>query len=125
MELLFFFSFISATDYVETSLSYPRQRGDLSILESRYIVGAVNCLSFKYNMSGERIGRLNVYIVGQDEEVISLPWRLADNQSNEWEIAYVPIDAAQGFKVSNSNNTSENFSWSISNPRQFCETAVC
>lgn len=50
-------------------------------------------------MSGEDVGRLNVYIVGQDEET-SLPWRLAGNQGNEWKIAQVAIDAAQGFKVS-------------------------
>ncbi|KAL9958573.1 hypothetical protein ACROYT_G035603 [Oculina patagonica] len=87
-----------ATHYVQTSMSYPRQRGDLSILESQYIVGAVNCLSFYYFMSGEGVGSLNVNIVGQDEAT-SLLWRLAGNQSNEWEIAQVPIDAAQGFKV--------------------------
>ncbi len=81
-------------------MSYPRQRSDRSILESQYIVGAVNCLSFYYFMSGEGVGRLNVKIVGQDEAT-SLLWRLAGNQSNEWEIAQVPIDAAQGFKVSN------------------------
>ncbi|KAJ7382744.1 hypothetical protein OS493_033029 [Desmophyllum pertusum] len=57
-----------ATEYVETSMSYSRQRGNLSILEVRYLVGAVNCLSFYYYMSGEDVGRLNVYIVGQDEE---------------------------------------------------------
>ena len=89
----------AATEYVETSMSYSRQRGNLSILESEYLVGAVNCLSFYYYMSGEDVGRLNVYIVGQDEET-SLPWRLAGNQGNEWKIAQVAIDAAQGFKVS-------------------------
>ena len=81
-------------------MSYPRQRGDLSILESYYIVGVVNCLSFYYFMSGEDVGRLNVYVVGQNEAT-SLLWRLAGNQSNEWKIAQVPIDVAQGFKVSN------------------------
>ena len=88
----------SATDYVESSMSYPRQRGDLSILESHYIVGAVNCLSFYYFMPGEGVGRLNVYVVGQDEAK-SLLWRLAGNQGNEWKIAHLPIDAVQGFKV--------------------------
>lgn len=87
----------AATDYVQTSMSYPRQRGDLSALESHYIVGAVNCLSFLYYMSGD-VGRLNVYIVGQDEAT-SLLWRLAGNQGNEWNIAQLPIDAAEGFKV--------------------------
>lgn len=87
----------AATDYVQTSMSYPRQRGDLSVLESHYIVGAVNCLSFLYYMSGD-VGRLNVYIVGQDEAT-SLLWRLAGNQGNEWNIAQLPIDAAEGFKV--------------------------
>lgn len=88
----------AATDYVQTSMSYPCQRGDLSVLESHYIVGAVNCLSFLYYMSGEDVGRLNVYIVGQDEAT-SLLWRLAGNQGNEWNIAQLPIDAAEGFKV--------------------------
>ncbi|XP_078344750.1 uncharacterized protein LOC144630294 [Oculina patagonica] len=87
-----------ATDYVETSMSYPRQRGDVSILESQYIVEAVNCLRFYYFMSGEDIGRLNIYVVGQNEET-SLLWRLAGNQGNEWKIAQLPIDAVLGFKI--------------------------
>ena len=79
-------------------MSYPRQRGDLSILESYYIVRVANCLRFSYFMSGEGIGRLNVYAVGQDEAT-SLLWRLSGNQGNGWKIAEVPIYAVQGYKV--------------------------
>jgi len=78
-------------------MSYPRQRGDLSALESHYIVGTVNCLSFLYHISGD-VGKLNVYIVGQDEAT-SLLWRLAGNQGNEWHPAQLPVNATQGFKV--------------------------
>ena len=100
-EILFFFA---AIDYVQINMSYPRARGDLSILESQYVVGAVNCLNFSYNMTGENVGRLNVYIVGQDSTE-SLLWRLAGNQSNEWKSGQVPIDVAEGFKVSNDGKT--------------------
>lgn len=88
----------SATDHVQTRMSYPRQRGDLSVLESHYVVGTVNCLSFLYYISGEDVGKLNVYIVGQDEAT-SLLWRLAGNQGNEWHPAQLPVNATEGFKV--------------------------
>ena len=78
-------------------MSYPRQRGDLSVLESHYFLGIVNCLSFLYYMSGD-VGRLNVYIVGQDEAT-SLLWRLTGNQGNHWNIAQLPVNATEGFKV--------------------------
>lgn len=95
--ILFCVFCFSATEYVQTSMSYPRQRGDLSVLESHYVVGTVNCLSFLYYMSGD-VGRLNVYVVGQDEAT-SLLWRLAGNQGNDWNIAQLPVNVAQGFKV--------------------------
>jgi len=79
-------------------MGYPRQRGDLSALESHYVVGTINCLSFLYYMSGEDVGKLNVYVVGQDEAT-SLLWRLAGNQGNEWNTAQLPVNAAEGFKV--------------------------
>jgi len=79
-------------------MGYPRQKGDLSALESRYVVGRINCLSFLYYMSGEDVGKLNVYVVGQDE-ASSLLWRLAGNQGNEWNTAQLPVNAAEGFKV--------------------------
>ena len=94
-----FHLFPSAMDYAQSSMSYPRSRGDSSILESQYVVGAVNCLKFSYNMSGEHVGRLNVYIVDQDDAA-SLVWRLAGNQGNDWKYAQVFINVSQGFKVS-------------------------
>ena len=89
-------------------MSYTRQRGDLSILESHYIVGTINCLSFLYYMSGEDVGKLNIYVVGQDEAT-SLLWRLAGNQGNEWNTAQLPVNAAQGFKVGRTVKKSLNF----------------
>ena len=89
----------SGTEYVQTSMSYPRQRGDLSVLESYYVIGTVNCLSFLYHMSGEDVGKLNVYVVGQDEATSSLLWRLAGNQGNHWNTAQLPVNAAEGFRV--------------------------
>ena len=80
-------------------MSYPRKRDDRSIIESRYLGGEVNCLKFSYNISGENVGRLNVYRVDQDDKPLLL-WRLAGDQGNEWKSAQVPIDVSQGFKVS-------------------------
>ena len=88
-----------AMDYIQTTMSYPRGRGDRSIVESQYVVGAVNCLKFSYNMTGENVGRLNVHTVGQDDTA-SLLWRLAGEQGNDWKSAQAPIDAFYGFKVS-------------------------
>ena len=79
-------------------MSYPRQ-GQLSVIESQYLVGTVNCLSFHYKISGKNVGRLNVYIDDQ-EKATSLLWRLAGNQGNEWKVAQVHIHAVEGFKVS-------------------------
>lgn len=79
-------------------MRYPRQSGDLSVLESQYFVGAVNCLTFYYYISGEGVGRLNVYIVGQDK-LTSLSWRLAGDQGNDWKLGQLRIDEVQGFKV--------------------------
>ena len=51
-------------------------------------------------MSGENVGRLNVYIIDQDRKV-ALSWRLTGSQGEDWELGKFRIDAAQGFKVSN------------------------
>lgn len=51
-------------------------------------------------MSGENVGRLNVYIIDQDRKV-ALSWRLTGSQGEDWELGQFRIDAAQGFKVSN------------------------
>ena len=59
----------------------------------------MNCLKFSYIISGENVGRLNVYRLDQDDKPFLL-WRLAGDQGNEWKSAQVPIDASQGFKVS-------------------------
>ena len=48
-------------------------------------------------MSGD-VGRLNVYVVGQDE-VTSLLWRLTGNQGNHWNTAQLRVNAVEGFKV--------------------------
>ena len=79
-------------------MSYPRQRTTLSALESIYLAGTVNCLSFHYNMSGENAGRLNIFTVDQ-ENAISLRWRLVGDQGNQWKFAQVTLNAVHGFKV--------------------------
>lgn len=94
MPLLFF----SALEYVQTNMAYPRSKGDLSILESQHVVGTAKCLRFSYKISGDDVGRLNVYIVSQDDSA-SLLWRISGSEGNEWKTAQVPIDVALGFKV--------------------------
>ena len=94
MSLLFF----SALEYVQTNIAYPRSKGDLSILESQHVVGTAKCLRFSYKISGDEVGRLNVYIVSQDDSA-SLLWRISGSEGNEWKTAQVPIDVALGFKV--------------------------
>lgn len=79
-------------------MAYPRSKGDLSILESQHVVGTAKCLRFSYKISGDDVGRLNVYIVSQDDSA-SLLWRISGSEGNEWKSAQVPIDVALGFKV--------------------------
>ena len=79
-------------------MAYPRSKGDLSVLESQHVVGTAKCLRFSYKISGEDVGRLNVYIVSQDDSA-SLLWRIGGSEGNEWKTAQVPIDVALGFKV--------------------------
>ena len=79
-------------------MAYPRSKGDLSILESQHVVGTAKCLRFSYKISGDDVGRLNVYIVSQDDSA-SLLWRISGSEGNEWKTAQVPIDVALGFKV--------------------------
>lgn len=90
--------FFSALEYVQTNMAYPRSKGDLSILESQHVVGTAKCLRFSYKISGDDVGRLNVYIVSQDDSA-SLLWRISGSEGNEWKTAQVPIDVALGFKV--------------------------
>ena len=59
-------------------------------------------------MSGEDVGKLNVYIVGQDEAT-SLLWRLAGKQGDEWHIARLPVNATEGFKVGRTVESSFKF----------------
>lgn len=92
--------FFSVINYAQSSLAYPRQSGNLSVLESQFLVETYNCLRFYYLMSGENVGRLNVYIIDQDRKV-ALAWRLTGSQGEDWELGQFRIDAAQGFKVSN------------------------
>lgn len=70
----------------------------------------MNCLKFFYNMSGENLGRLNVYSVDQDDKPFLL-WRLAGDQGNEWRSAQVPVDAFQGFKVSDEEGAERGDGW--------------
>ena len=79
-------------------MAYPRSKGDLSVLESQHVVGTAKCLRFSYKISGDDVGRLNVYIVSQDDST-SLLWRISGSEGNEWKTAQVPIDVALGFKV--------------------------
>ena len=79
-------------------MAYPRSKGDLSILESQHVVGTAKCLRFSYKITGDDVGRLNVYIVSQDDSA-SLLWRISGSEGNEWKTAQVPIDVALGFKV--------------------------
>ena len=79
-------------------MAYPRSKGDHSILESQHVVGTAKCLKFSYKISGDDVGRLNVYIVSQDDSA-SLLWRISGSEGNEWKTAQVPIDVALGFKV--------------------------
>lgn len=79
-------------------MSYPRKRGDQSVIESHYIVRAVNCLTFSYNMSGENLGRLNVFSVDQNEKTFLL-WRLAGDQGNQWKTGQAQVHSPFGFKV--------------------------
>ena len=58
----------------------------------------MNCLSFHYNMSGENASRLNIFTVDQ-ENTISLRWRLVGDQGNQWKFAQVTLNAVHGFKV--------------------------
>ena len=79
-------------------MAYPRSKGDLSVIESQHVVGTAKCLRFSYKISGDDVGRLNVYIVSQDDSA-SLLWRISGSEGNEWKTAQVPIDVALGFKV--------------------------
>lgn len=69
-------------------------------MQSEYTVGAKNCATFSFYMSGENLGRLNVYIVDQDKKAF-LIWRLAGNQGDEWKSARVPVNMSYAFRVSN------------------------
>lgn len=95
------FSSLGKSSYFFLESSYPRSKGEKAVLVSEYFNAAYNCLSFKYHMLGENMGRLDVFT--EDTEGSSrLVWRLAGNQSTTWEVARAKLLNERPFKVSQS-----------------------
>ena len=56
-----------------------------------------SCLSVWYNMNGENIGTLNIYVKSSSQEL--KVWSKSGNQSQEWRNARITLNVQTEFRV--------------------------
>ena len=77
--------------YIYIEASAPRVVGDRAWLDSEsFSVGSPNCLSFWYNMNGQSIGALRVWVSSQTGARTPI-WELKGNQGANWVMGRVNI----------------------------------
>ncbi|XP_078334103.1 MAM and LDL-receptor class A domain-containing protein 1-like [Crassostrea virginica] len=83
--------------YIETSA--PRQAGDIAwLVSSTRPATSSGCINFWYNMKGQTIDTLTVYmkIPGGGNQTL---WTLKGNQGLQWQNGQVPLSSTQNFQI--------------------------
>lgn len=84
--------------YIESSS--PRRSNDKAQLYSKpYNPTAGSCLTFWYNMHGQDVGTLNLYIIPVGASLTRPTWSLSDDQGAHWRVASVSVQSIERFQV--------------------------
>lgn len=84
--------------YIESSA--PRKPGQKAWLVSRQIgFTQPQCVSFYYNMYGDHIGSLNVYVKTGAQLPSTPVWSLSGNQGQQWLLGQATVQGNQPYRV--------------------------
>lgn len=83
--------FLSLGHYIGSEQSSQRKQGDVSRLVSAVISPSLQatCFNFLYNMNGQNIGTLNIYVRYGD--TATLIWTLSGDQGFNWTVGSFPL----------------------------------
>ncbi|KAK7490089.1 hypothetical protein BaRGS_00018611 [Batillaria attramentaria] len=88
--------------YIETSSPVRAHTDDTALLLSPTIqatFGRPGCLHFWYNMHGDKMGQLAVYLVDSASQQGVMVWTLSGEQGEDWHQAAVPLFSVKPFQV--------------------------
>ena len=91
----------NAGHYMYIESSSPRHSNDKAQMYSKpYNPTGGSCLTFWYNMYGQDVGTLNLYVIPMGASLTNPLWSLSGDQGSHWRLASLNVHSIERFQVS-------------------------